>query len=238
MPETRKPYVIRISSFKGGVGKTTIAINFSIVLAQLGKKVLLIDADPANASASFRLGYNNTEFGWKDVLYDMRDARSAIVRYEEGGIDFIPTGRFKQLVSAPTGDQIRHAGEQARDYDYDFIIIDSGPGYFAEQIATYYNESIIVSTLDEDVLETTKEMLLLFSKLDVKTHLVFNRVDKEISPFRIYEAEKTLNKTSLGTLPEDPMVREGDLRHKPACVLDNKASFCISIRDLGKRYLL
>ena len=139
---------ISIVNQKGGTGKTTTAISLGCVLAQKGKKVLLIDLDP-QGNLSYSLGENEFTHSIGDVLMGDATIKNVIIHVEEEGLDIIPSSvdlanveiTLAQVNNRET--QLKGALKNLRGYDY--VLIDCPPSFslLAVNSLTLSNEVII-----------------------------------------------------------------------------------------------
>jgi len=144
--------VIAIANQKGGVGKTTTAINLAASLAVLEKKVLIIDADPqANTTSGLNFAPDNDQ---QRTLYEVMigkiDAADALIQTEIAGLHMIPShinlvgAEIEMLETENREMLLKNALAPIRD-NYDYIIIDCSPslGLITVNTLTAANSVII-----------------------------------------------------------------------------------------------
>ena len=126
--------IIAIANQKGGVGKTTTAINLAASLAVLEKKVLIIDADPqANTTSGLNFSPDNDE---KRTLYEVMigtiDVRDTLIQTEIANLHMIPShinlvgAEIEMLEDESRESVLKNALDRIKD-EYDYIVIDCSP---------------------------------------------------------------------------------------------------------------
>lgn len=125
--------IIAVANQKGGVGKTTTAVNLSSCIAYKGKKVLVIDIDPqGNTTSGLGVDKKNVNKSIYDAIINEEDIRNCIVDTNISSLKLCPSniqlaGAEVELVTVISREtRLKHAVSDIRD-EYDFIIVDCPP---------------------------------------------------------------------------------------------------------------
>lgn len=125
--------IIAFSNQKGGVGKTTTCLNMSAYLAQMGKKILMVDLDPqGNATTGLGFAKNEIKSSVYNVMIDESPLAEAVIKTSIDGLDILPSsidlaGAEVELVYVKDREHaLKKVLEKAKTA-YDFIMIDCPP---------------------------------------------------------------------------------------------------------------
>ena len=174
---------IAICNQKGGTGKTTTTVNLGVGLARLGKKVLLVDADPqANASSGLGVNTKDIDCTLYECIIDNADVRDAVYTTDIDGLDIIPShidlvGAEIEMLNIEHREQvIKNLLVPIKD-DYDYILIDCSPslGLITVNALTAANSVIIPVQCEYFALEGISKLLntikIIKSKLNPKLEI-------------------------------------------------------------------
>ncbi len=229
------PYIIRVSSQKGGVGKSIVAINFATALKSLGYKVLLIDSDFSNPSIGVYLGLEDVNLGYKEVFLGKADPVRTIIPHRTTGLSILPgTISAKQFV--PNRGEVERLIPKLRKLNYDFIIIDTQPGYLAPELLGLYDEAIIITTPEMSSLLAGIKLAHVYDDKKLKHALVVNRVKNKRYELSMSEIEEIYENRISGVLPEDEIVPLSVADHVPAYTMNKRSQFSKAIMSMARLY--
>lgn len=229
------PYIIRISSQKGGVGKTVVAVNLGVALSLLNYKVLLVDTDTANPSMGAHLGLTHANAGFREVVTGKEDLNDVIAFHAPSGCRIIP-GTINAYSFTPKPADLRRFVSELAKTDFDFIIIDTAPGVSSEEPYDLYSEALIITTPETTSCISAIRLARKYTETKLNHNMVINRVKNKRYEFSTEEIENMYEKRALAVIPEDESVPVSISEHIPAYMTNDRSNFSRQIRILSRRY--
>ena len=236
--------IIGILSGKGGVGKTTIAINLAVLLKEFKKKVLLIDCNLGTPHLAYYLGANNYKHTLNDVLSRKVSMSSALNYYN--GIRFLPSSVYlKDLLNINSKILESELRKTLNEKKFDYVIIDSAPGIGKEvmMVLKVVDEVIFVVTPFIPVISDVLRTRDIISRINgrIKMSIIANMMARKPYELSIEAIEKITGLPVLGSIPFDRKVFECLALKLPVVISEPKSSFSIHLRKivckiLGKKY--
>ena len=249
------PRVIAIANQKGGVGKTTTAINLSTGLAAIGRKVLMVDLDPqGNASTGLGIDRTNRRVSSYDVLMGGASVADAQLETSIPGLYLIPstvdlTGAELELISLPRRAYRLREALAATVHEFDYVLIDNPPSLNLLTVnALVAAKSVVVPLQCEffaleglSMLMKTIERIrnsfnaeleiqgIVLTMYDKRNNLS-DQVAQDVRDFLGDMVYKTI-------IPRNVRVSEAPSHGKPALLYDHKCAGSVAYMQLASELL-
>ncbi len=201
--------IIVITSGKGGVGKTTTAINLGAAINYFGKDVLIIDGNLSTPNVGIHLNSPEVPVCLNDLLFGEAEPHEAVYEHESG-LKIMPSSLSLKELKRIKPEKLKELKKEFKLLG-DYIILDSAAGLGKEAIsAIEIADELIVITNPEmpaitDALKTIK--LAEEKKIHVKG-IIITRVKKNKSEMQPEVVKDMLEVAILGSIPEDSAVQE------------------------------
>ncbi|PAB58441.1 ParA family protein [Anaeromicrobium sediminis] len=247
--------VIAVFNQKGGVGKTTTNVNLSACLAQLGKKILVIDIDPqGNTTSGFGIDKNSLESSMYDILLEESSALESIIDTECDNLQLVPSstelaGAEIELTTLENREIIlKNAIDSVKD-QYDYVFIDCPPslGLLTINALTAVDSVLIPIQCEYYALEGVSQLMntielvrnglnpnleiqgVVLSMFDGRTNLSIQVVDEVKKYFR--------GKVYTTLIPRNVRLAEAPSHGLPIIEYDPKSKGAEAYNDFAEEFL-
>jgi septum site-determining protein MinD len=235
--------IITVTSGKGGVGKTTATANIAVALAQMGQRVVCLDADIGLRNLDVVLGLENR------IVYDLVDVVEGRCRLKQAMIrdkrfdelHLIPAAQTRDKNAVSPSDMVK-LGDELRE-EADWVIIDSPAGIergFRNAIAPA-DEILVVTNPDVSAVRDADRIIgLIEAEQKEPAKLIINRMHPEmVQRGDMLDAEDVLELLAIkliGIVPEDEHVIVSTNVGKPV-VLEEKSMAGQAFRNISRRLM-
>lgn len=240
--------VITITSGKGGVGKSSIAINLAISLSRLGKKVVVLDADFGLANIEIMLGIR-PQYNLSDLMFRGKSL-SEIITMGPEKVGFISGGSGIREMANLTREQLSNLSYRLSELDNkaDVVIIDTGAG-ISENVMEFVmsSEEVLLVATPEPTSITDAYALLKtldhqpeFARERCNIKLIANKVSDEQTGKELFEklsivADKFLNISLeyMGSVPADTNIGMAVMKQQPLSIAFPKSQATRAIENMA-----
>ena len=235
--------IITVYGAKGGLGKTTIAVNLALMLAKQQKKVAILDLDLLFGDVHIFMDVEP-----KETIADLMqesfsnsiDGVRAFMAVHSSGIHILCAPKTPEYAETVSGERIQSLLALLRSY-YDYIIIDTAVNFSDPTLAALEASSAILflTGLDVSTLKNSKVALSVLESLGQKkkVRVIINRA-VEISSITVADVQRIVDAPILARIPSDYLVAVAALNQgQPFVQSAPRAKLSLAIADIGEKII-
>jgi ATP-binding protein involved in chromosome partitioning len=238
--------LIAVGSGKGGVGKTTVAVNLAVALAALGHRAGLMDADVYGPNVPLMMGINKTPMAYGERIQPLEQFGVKLM-----SMGFLSPGDKPLVWRGPMLHSVIQQFLRGVDWgDLEYLVIDLPPGTGDVQLTLMQTApvtgAVVVTTPSDVSLEDARKAVHMFHQVKVPilgivenmSYLVCPHCSQRVDVFSTGGGERTANEMKvnfLGALPLDPAVRVGGDTGKPVALCHGNDPLGSLFRELALR---
>jgi septum site-determining protein MinD len=235
--------IIDICSGKGGVGKTTVAVNLGVALQKLNKKVAVVDCNITTSHLGLMFGIYNQTATLNDLLKNESKIDNSFYVHSSG-LRIVPASLdVKDIVNIDTANLRQKLKDTFSDYDY--VLLDSAPSLGKESMLALQacDEVLFVANPHMPSLVDIVKCHQLMNGLENKPStigIILNRVKNKYFEIKCDEIGSFTNIPIIGVVPEDDKILAGVNKRTLVTISDKNASsssafFKIASRIAGEK---
>lgn len=238
--------LIAVGSGKGGVGKTTVAVNLTVALAALGHRTGLMDADVYGPNVPLMMGINQTPMASGERIQPLEHLGVKLM-----SMGFLSPGDKPLVWRGPMLHSVIQQFLRGVDWgDLEYLVIDLPPGTGDVQLTLIQTApvtgAVVVTTPSDVSLEDARKAVHMFSQVKVPilgivenmSYLVCPHCSERVDVFSTGGGERTAREMQvnfLGALPLDPEVRKGGDSGSPVALRNGTEGAVF--RELAQRMI-
>lgn len=240
--------LITIGSGKGGVGKTTVAVNLAIAMAQLGQKVGLLDADVYGPNVPLMMGICEAPYAIGNRIQPLEQHGIRLM-----SMGFLNPGDKPLIWRGPMLHSVMQSFIRQVDWgELDYLLVDLPPGTGDVALSLIQTVpitgAIVVSTPSEVALEDGRKAILMFQQVKVEllgivenmSYLIVPETGQKLDIFGEGGGRRTaeaMNVPFLGELPLNPQIRVGGDSGRPVALRGESDPHAAPFYQLARRVI-
>ncbi|BCR21707.1 MinD/ParA family protein [Borrelia sp. HM] len=238
--QNSKTRFIAVTSGKGGVGKSNIAVGIALKYSSLGKKVLVFDADIGMANINILLGVI-PKYSIYHMIMQGRDIKDVITKTEYN-IDLLAgASGTTELLDLSEAEMNQFIKELLKVYEYDIVIIDTSAGISRQVISFLFSsDDVVIVTTPEPtsitdaygIIKVLSHRMENLKNLRLVVNRVANVSEGKVVAKKVIDISSqflNLNIDYLGYIYEDQNIKNSVFKQRPFILLNpnSKASYCL-----------